>query len=364
MAARLLSDSSPALALQAEASGSEEEEESISQLKFLTQVSNPPSKCPPKRVPTKLQSPTTPYTRTSGIRDDLFDPVPNHQNVARREQLSVDGLKARAGESLMNKENQTMASKPTPGQAAPEPDTQTSKDHTVHEPPAKAIPQALGPVGTQRLLRQSEQTSPQSACRGGCNADLSKIQGRNPAYGEHCNQQQTEGEGATQDPWAKWRGSVVSGRPCIPRTAQIIPRAQLKLLATDGRWQPPLIGQPMIPGNVPLDLLNRLTAAVDEEAWAQERPISQQEPQPAQTQSERLEDGAEVSIESGAKSQLIATLDSAAVSNEGNSGGDEESEIVANTEECPPLWSPSPTELSPPRREQLLPPKQQSAGWH
>ena len=351
MAARVLPDSSPGLASQAEASGSEEDESSIWQSRFLTQIPNPPSKRPTRRLPAQLHSPTMPYTTTSGVGDDIFDLVSTNKNVARREQRSVGGLKARADESLMNKENKTTTPEPTSGQPVPRPQV-----FNIQMSPAKAPSQAVGSARVQSESCQSEQTSRQCPVGGDCSIDSSLDRGRKVADGEHCNKQQTEEPPVTPDPWAKWRGSLISGRPCIPRTAQIIPRPQLKLLATDSRWQPPLIGHPMIPGNVPLDLLNCLTAAADTAAVELERLSSPHEPQATQHQSNLLEDSAEISTEAGRLSQQKAQPSLAALSGKVDSEDEEEPESFVNSQEWPPSLPPSSAEPSLPKKGTSLPP--------
>jgi hypothetical protein len=63
----------------------------------------------------------------------------------------------------------------------------------------------------------------------------------------------------------KWRDRL-SKTTYLPRYLQTISRAQNDLLSADDRWQPALVGQPTRPGTLPLDLLNKLTAAADQKA--------------------------------------------------------------------------------------------------
>ncbi|KIX07104.1 uncharacterized protein Z518_05081 [Rhinocladiella mackenziei CBS 650.93] len=49
----------------------------------------------------------------------------------------------------------------------------------------------------------------------------------------------------------------------LPRYIQKIPREQQKLLESDESWQPPLVGRPERPGQVPLSLLEELSNAAD-----------------------------------------------------------------------------------------------------
>lgn len=63
-------------------------------------------------------------------------------------------------------------------------------------------------------------------------------------------------------PFQRFRKEGPAGKH-VPSYFSIIPRDQKELLISDDSWQPPLVGRPARPGQVPTSLLQRLTDAAD-----------------------------------------------------------------------------------------------------
>ena len=74
---------------------------------------------------------------------------------------------------------------------------------------------------------------------------------------------------ASQRPLQRWRRQAQPGR-YIPRFVAIIPRDQNellnKLILSGDSWQPPLVGHPWVPGQVPATCLEQIWAAADDRA--------------------------------------------------------------------------------------------------
>ncbi|EXJ79105.1 hypothetical protein A1O3_08606 [Capronia epimyces CBS 606.96] len=132
----------------------------------------------------------------------------------------------------------------------------------------------------------------------------------------------------------RWRQQARAGK-YVPRYIQMIPKDQEKLLVSSDSWQPPLVGHPIIPGQVPTLLLERLTDAADNpEADNPEEAGVIPEPPPSSH---------------GNEDQTNTDNDA---SNDGPSDSEAE-ENSSETDASPVSWSPSPT---PEQRRMALPP--------
>jgi hypothetical protein len=152
------------------------------------------------------------------------------------------------------------------------------------------------------------------------------------------------------DTLARWRDRLTK-TTYLPRYLQTIPKAQNDLLATEDKWQPALIGQPTRPGTLPLELLNSLTAAVDQKAMLVSEPVQSNQQVSAihQEISPSEAGGVDKEPDLPSNSPILRTLAQGYDQNQS-----EAQEPESESEVLPSQWSLSPPPSTPPRRR--LPP--------
>jgi hypothetical protein len=130
----------------------------------------------------------------------------------------------------------------------------------------------------------------------------------------------------------------------LPRYLQTISRAQNDLLSADDSWQPGLVGQPTRPGTLPLNLLNKLTAAADRKAAVMREQVDSNHPVSAGVLeiAQGEADGVNEEPDLPSKSPIQRTL-----AQGHNQNQSEAQEAESESEDSPVDWSSTPPRSSP-----------------
>lgn len=101
-------------------------------------------------------------------------------------------------------------------------------------------------------------------------------------------------------PFQRWKNSLFAGR-YIPRRAARIPQEQREILDSNHSWQPALVGHTTRVGDLPLEILNRLTPQYDpkstETQQTEESRVPEENKEPQKTSSDLIEDTGALAVE-------------------------------------------------------------------